>query len=289
MDPNNKAPRGIESILRIVKGMFAGVGADKEIAQVWLSLETDLQHALQNKELFIQYQPIMDVQTGNIFGIEALVRWQHARFGIISPGDLIPLAEATGLALRIGEWILEEACAQAVKWHGEKLGSSASLKLAVNLTVAQLRQNAFLKTLDGILDKTKMDPRRLMLELSQTATLETGDIATLKAISEKGINLSVDDFGSTNAKWNLLKSFNLIKIDNTFIQMINAKQDNSRMIVSAMFAMAKSLGIKTLAEGVETEEQYQFLKEKDCDLMQGFYFSKPLHTAEFTKLLKTHS
>lgn len=286
MEPNNNAPRGIESI---VKGMFAGAGADKEIARVWLNLQADLQHALQNKELFIQYQPIMDVHTGNIFGMEALVRWQHTRFGIISPGDLMPLAEATGLVLPIGEWILEEACAQAVKWHKEKLASSASLKLAVNLTVAQLRSGHFLKMLDRVLQNTKIDPKLLMLEVSQTASLETADIDTLKAISERGISLSIDDFGASNSKWSLLKSFDVIKIDNTFIQMINTQQDNSRMIVSAMFAMAKSLDLKTLAEGVETKEQYQFLKEKDCDLMQGFYFSKPLHTAEFTKLLRTHS
>lgn len=264
--------------------MFSPNSEKKDSALLWLALQADLKKVLQNKELFIQYQPIVNLQNDEIFGMEALVRWQHPRLGVISPIDLFPVAEATGLAVPIGAWVLQEACSQTSKWHQEKF-KNTPLKLFINISITQLRDEHFLNTLSRVLKNTHLDPEWLVLELPQTAGLEKEDIAIFNRISDMGIGLCIDDFGTANSKWSLLKSFEIIKIDNAVIQMINDHEDNSAMIVSAIFAMATSLGLKTLAEGVETEEQYQFLKDKKCDFMQGFYFGKPLHSAEFTKLL----
>lgn len=286
----NNEPKG--NVLRMIGSMLGGSlmsmfspnNEKKNSTLLWLALQADLKKVLQNKELFIQYQPIVDLKHDRIFGMEALVRWQHPRLGVISPIDLFSMAEATGLATPIGEWVLQEACSQASKWHQEKF-SSTVLKLFINISISQLRDPHFLEILGRTLKNTNLDPKFLVLELPQTAGLEQEDASIFNKISKLDVDLCIDDFGTANSKWNLLQSFSIIKIDNTMIQMINPRQEDSAMIVSAIFAMATNLGIKTLAEGVETEEQYQFLKDKKCDFMQGFYFSKPLRSAEFTKLL----
>jgi EAL domain-containing protein (putative c-di-GMP-specific phosphodiesterase class I) len=214
-----------------------------------------------------------------------LLRWRHPHFGVIAPIDLFSTAEATGLVSPIGEWVLQEACSQAVKWHQS---ASRALKIFINVSITQLRDTHFLEILYHVLNSTKIDPTLLVLEVPQTASLEQADVLMLETISKNGIGLSIDDFGTANSSWKLLKSFGIIKIDNSMIHMINKHQDDSAKIVWAIFVMAKELGIKTLAEGVETQEQYQFLKDKKCDFMQGFYFSKPLGAAEFTQLLTNH-
>lgn len=272
----------ISSILgTTLKNLFRSE-SDKDSARLWLTLEADLKKALQNGELYLHYQPIMDSQSGKIYGMEALLRWHHSQLGAIAPIDLFSAAEATGLASPIGEWVLEAACSQAVKWHQS---TSRALKLFINVSITQLRDANFLEILYRVLNDTKIDPTLLVLEVSQAASLEQADVLMLQNIAKAGVSLSLDDFGTANSNWKSLKSFGVIKIDNAMIQMINHSQDDSTKIVSAIFAMATSLGIKTLAEGVETEAQHQFLKDKKCDLMQGFYFSKPLSVAEFTQLL----
>lgn len=258
---------------------------EKESALLWLALQADLKNALKNEELSLNYQPIMDAQTDKIYGMEALLRWHHPHFGAIPPIDLFSAAEAIGLATPIGEWVLQEACSQAVRWHETM---AHKLKLFINISITQLRAPDFLGTLTRVINNSKIEPKLLVLELPQTANLEKEDVLMLDAVSKIGIGLSIDDFGTASSTWRSLKLFNIIKIDNAMIQMINHYQDDSTKIVSAIFAMAKNLGIKTLAEGVETEAQYQFLKDKKCDLMQGFYFSKPLSVAEFTQLLTNH-
>lgn len=275
---------GIMHMLRnTLRGVFTP-NSEKASALLWLALQADLKNALKNEQLSLHYQPIMDVQNDKMYGMEALLRWHHPDFGAIPPIDLFAAAEATGLASPIGEWVLQEACSQAVRWH--ELNSD--VKLFINLSITQLREANFLETFYRVLNDTKIDPKLLILELPQTASLEKEDLLMLDAISKNGIGLSIDDFGTASSTWHSLKSFGIIKIDNAMIQMINHYQDDSTKIVSAIFAMAKSLEIKTLAEGVETEAQYQFLKDKKCDFMQGFYFSKPLSVFEFTQLLTNH-
>lgn len=278
--PNTNKPSIRRMLSNTLRGVFTP-NSEKASALLWLALQADLKNALKNEQLSLNYQPIMDVQNGKIYGMEALLRWHHPDFGAIPPIDLFSAAEATGLASPIGEWVLQEACSQAVKWH--ELNSH--VKVFINLSITQLRAANFLETLYRVLNDTKIDPKLLILELPQTASLGKEDALILDAISKIGVGLSIDDFGTASSTWHSLKSFGIIKIDNAMIQMINHYQDDSTKIVSAIFAMAKSLGIKTLAEGVETEAQHQFLKDKKCDLMQGFYFSKPLEVAEFTKFL----
>lgn len=282
---NITKPGIISSVLgSALKNLFR-TESDKDSARLWLTLEADLKQALKNEEMKLDYQPIMDSQSGKIYGMEALLRWHHRDLGVVAPVDLFAVAEATGLTSPIGEWVLEEACSQAERWNQS---ASYPLKLFINLSITQLRDVGFLEIIYRVLNNTKIDPTLLVLEVPQTASLEQEDIVTLEKISKDGIVLSIDDFGTANSSWKLLKSFGIIKIDNTMTQMINHYQDDSTKIMSAIFAMAKSLGIKTLAEGVETQEQYQFLRDKKCDFMQGYYFSKPLGATEFGQLLTNH-
>lgn len=272
----------ISSILNsFLRGLFK-FGNEKSAALLELTLEADLKNALEKKEFKLDYQPIIDAQNSKIYGAEALLRWHHPRFGLIGPIDLFSVAEAIGLASSIGEWVLEEACAKAVNWHHSP---TAVLKLFINVSTSQLRAANFIEMLYGVLNSTKIEPTSLVLEVPQTASLEQQDTLMLEKISKTGVGLAIDDFGTSSSNWKLLKSFSIIKIDNAMIQMINHYQDDSAKVVSAIFAMAKSLGIKILAEGVETEEQYQFLKDKKCDFMQGFYFSKPLELPGLARLL----
>ncbi len=248
-----------------------------------LQLETDLHSALKNNELEVYYQPLIDLKTNQISGMEALLRWKHPQQGFISPVTFIPLAEETGLIVPIGEWILREACAQTKKWH--QLGFP-SLKVAVNLAEKQLRQANFIGTIDRILTMTDFNARYLELEITETAILDETITNLLKEFKKRGLSLSVDDFGTGYSGLSYLKRFAVdkLKIDQSFIRDIPANAD-SITIVSAIIAMAKEMSINVLAEGVETAEQVEFLRKKGCNYIQGYYFSKPVDVNAFTQLL----
>ncbi len=250
-----------------------------------LQLETDLHSALKNNEFEVYYQPLIDLKTNVISGMEALLRWKHPQQGFISPVNFIPLAEETGLIVPIGEWVLREACTQTRLWH--QMGFS-SLKVAVNLAEKQLRQPNFIGTIDRILTMTDFSPRYLELEITETAILDEMITNLLKEFKQRGLSLSVDDFGTGYSGLSYLKRFAIdkLKIDQSFIRDIPASAD-SITIVSAIIAMAKELGINVLAEGVETEEQLEFLRKKGCHFIQGYYFSKPVDVSAFTQLLLT--
>lgn len=248
-----------------------------------LQLETDLHSALKNNEFEVYYQPLIDLKINQISGMEALLRWKHPQQGFISPVNFIPLAEETGLIVPIGEWVLREACAQTRIWH--QMGFS-SLKVAVNLAEKQLRQDNFVGTIDRILTMTDFSPRFLELEITETAILDEAITNLLKEFKKRGLSLSVDDFGTGYSGLSYLKRFSIdkLKIDQSFIRDIPASSD-SITIVSAIIAMAKELGVNVLAEGVETEEQLEFLRKKGCNYIQGYYFSKPVDVNGFTQLL----
>lgn len=248
-----------------------------------IEMEHDLHQVLRNKELIVYYQPLINIKTGQLCGMEALLRWLHPIHGLISPAKFIPIAEETGLIIPIGEWVLEEACKQTVIWH--KMGF-ASLKISVNLSEKQLRQENILMIIENVLLKTGLDPHFLELEITETAILDESVIPLIKQFKELGLSLAVDDFGTGYSGLSYLKRFSIdkLKIDQSFIRDIPANND-SITIVSAIIAMAKELRVHTLAEGVETLEQLQFLKSKDCEFVQGYYFSKPLETNFFTQLL----
>ncbi len=248
-----------------------------------LELENDLYHALERKELLVYYQPLVDLNIGKICGMEALIRWKHPKRGMVSPVDFIPLAEETGLINPIGEWILKEACTQTVLWQQQGF----NLKVAVNLSAKQLWKGNLPTIIDRILEKTHISPQFLELELTETQILDENLVPLIREITNKGISLSIDDFGTGYSGLSYLKFFDVgkIKIDRSFIQDVTSN-NNSATIVSAILGMAKELGIKTLAEGVETKEQLEFLRERGCQFIQGFYFSKPLSAEDFTELLR---
>ena len=251
-----------------------------------LELETDLHAALKNHQLLVYYQPLIDLQTNKICGMEALLRWPHPVHGFISPMHFIPLAEETGLIVPIGEWVLEEACKQTLVW--QKMGFT-SLKVAVNLAEKQLREKTLLFRMDQILKKTGFDSHFLELEITETAILDESVTRLIKEFNKRGLSLAVDDFGTGYSGLSYLKRFSIdkLKIDQSFVRDIPTSND-SMTIVSAIIAMAKELKIRVLAEGVETEAQLQFLREKECDFVQGYYFSKPIDAKSFTQLLLDH-
>lgn len=248
-----------------------------------IQLESDLHTAIKEHQFQLYYQPLVDLKTGQVTGMEALIRWSHPKQGFISPMSFIPLAEETGLIIPIGEWVIQEACHQTSLWH--RMGYD-NLKVAVNLSAKQLRQENLVDVIKNILIKTKFDPAFLELEITETAILDEKLTHILKEFKNMGLSLAVDDFGTGYSGLSYLKRFHIdkLKIDQSFIKDIPDNND-SITIVSAIIAMAKELNVKALAEGVETNEQLQFLKGKGCDYVQGYYFSKPLEASFFTQLL----
>jgi diguanylate cyclase (GGDEF)-like protein len=248
-----------------------------------LELESDLHEAIKKNQLQLYYQPLVDLKSGQISGMEALMRWSHPTQGFISPAHFIPLAEETGLIIPLGEWALREACKQTRIWH--EMGFN-SLKVAVNLSTRQMREINLIETFTNVIKETSFDPNFLELEITETAILAETIIPLIKEFKNMGLSLAVDDFGTGYSGLSYLKRFSIdkLKIDQSFIRDIPSNND-SITIVSAIIAMAKELKVRTLAEGVETKEQLQFLISKGCDYVQGYYFSKPLDTSHFTNLL----
>ncbi|HIE3596375.1 TPA: putative bifunctional diguanylate cyclase/phosphodiesterase [Legionella anisa] len=251
-----------------------------------LNIENHLYHAIENNELILNYQPFIDLRTGTVCGAEALLRWKSPILGLLSPMEFIPLAEANGMILPIGEWVLSTACKQLKKWHN----SGFQLAMSVNLSAKQLIQHDVVERIGEILNKLKLSPKYLELELTESNAFQNEAIPIINKFTEMGIALAIGDFGTGYSEFGNLKLFkvNKIKIDKTFIQDIEVSID-SRNIVINTIALAHRMNIDCLAEGVETLEQIKFLKENGCYIMQGFYFSQPLDTKDFTEFLKTHS
>jgi diguanylate cyclase (GGDEF)-like protein/PAS domain S-box-containing protein len=250
-----------------------------------IDLESKLRHALDNRELILHFQPQVEVSTGKIIGLETLVRWTHPELGIVAPSKFIPVAEDTGLIIPIGEWILEEAC----KFNRGLENGGNRLNIAVNLSARQFHKQELSDTIELILRRSGFDPKHLELEITESIIMQDVDatIITLNKLKDLGIRLSVDDFGTGYSSLNYLKRFPIdaLKIDRSFVTDITTSRDGSS-VVSAIIALAHSLNLEVIAEGVETEEQLEFLREKGCDLVQGFYFSKPLPYKEIKRLLK---
>ncbi|KTD71280.1 putative bifunctional diguanylate cyclase/phosphodiesterase [Legionella tucsonensis] len=251
-----------------------------------LNIENQLYRAIENNELILNYQPFIDLRTGTICGAEALLRWKNPILGLLSPMEFIPLAEANGMILPIGEWVLSTACKQLKKWHNRGF----ELVMSVNLSAKQLIQHDLVERIEKILNELKLSPKYLELELTESNAFHNEAIPIINKFTEMGISLAIDDFGTGYSEFGNLKLFkvNKIKIDKTFIQDVEVNID-SRNIVINTIALAHRMNIDCLAEGVETLEQIKFLKENGCYIMQGFYFSKPLDTKDFTEFLKTHS
>jgi EAL domain-containing protein (putative c-di-GMP-specific phosphodiesterase class I) len=243
-------------------------------------LEADLRRALRNNEFCLHYQPQVDLTSGKVFGVEALVRWQHPEKGLIPPGRFIPLAEETGLIRPLGEWVLKTACIQNVTWQQ---AGYPHLKMAVNLSGQQFGQPGFIDMIDQVLQETGLEPDYLELELTESTLLHGAHevIANMLDIRVRGIHLSIDDFGTGYSSLSYLKHFPIdrLKIDRSFVRDININKDDAA-IVEAIIAMGHSLGRRVLAEGVETEAELDFLRSRGCDEVQGFFYAKPLPPGE---------
>jgi diguanylate cyclase (GGDEF)-like protein/PAS domain S-box-containing protein len=250
-----------------------------------MAIESRLRNALEAKELTIYYQPQIDAQSQRINGAEALLRWHHAELGWVSPAEFIPVAEECGLILSIGDWVLEQAIIQARRWHQE----GHRISIAVNLSLAQFRANTLVETVSYFLEKYQLPSRFLELELTESIAMHNVEAAVeiTRQLSGLGVEISIDDFGTGYSSLSYLQRFSLnkLKIDQSFTRgmMINKESEN---IVDAIISLAKSLKMKTIAEGVETEGQLTMYKQKACDEIQGYYFSKPVPAEEFGELLK---
>jgi EAL domain-containing protein (putative c-di-GMP-specific phosphodiesterase class I) len=250
-----------------------------------MMLENSLRQALSNNELVVYYQPLIDGFTGRTTGFEALVRWQHPERGLVPPLDFIPLAEETGLIVPIGEWVLRTACAQNKAWQDK---GYPPVVVSVNLSGRQFRQPNFTGRVSHVLAATGLAPEYLELEITESIALHDVDytIAILSELGAMGIKIAIDDFGTGYSSLSYLKRFPIttLKIDRIFIQ--DATQDaQDAAIISAIIVLAHNLRLKVVAEGVETGEQRLFLREMNCNTMQGYLFSRPLPAAQVENML----
>jgi diguanylate cyclase (GGDEF)-like protein len=248
-----------------------------EVADSQRMLESELRDAIARCEFELHYQPVVDARTRLVCGAEALVRWRHPTKGLIAPDRFIPLAEATGLILPLGEWILHQACADAASWP-------AHLKLAINISAVQVSKGSLLDVVLRTLVVTGLSAERLELEITETALLDnvTAHLATIRQLKNLGISVVLDDFGTGYSTASYLTNFpfDKIKIDKSFAQGAPHRRDCAA-VVSSVLALARGLGIATTAEGVETEEQYEYLRTAGVDLVQGYLFGRPVPIAEF--------
>jgi diguanylate cyclase (GGDEF)-like protein/PAS domain S-box-containing protein len=251
-----------------------------------LTLENDLREGLNRNEIIVFYQPYINLNTSEIIGVEALARWQHPVLGLLQPIEFIDLAEETGLIVQLGEQVLRIACAQNKKWQ---MAGYKPIRVSVNISSKQLRLTKFDEVLKEILEETGLDARYLELELTENAIMENTEavMAIVKKIKNMGISLSMDDFGTGYSSLNYLRQFpfDKLKIDKSFILNAEANPDNATL-VKTIIAMAKSLKLNIIAEGMETEEQREFLKKNECMEAQGFLFSKPINSEYMNTLLK---
>lgn len=251
-----------------------------------LVLNSQLHYALKRSEFVLYYQPIVNVQTGNITGIEALIRWQHPEQGLLTPGAFIPLAEENGLILPIGEWALKTACAQNYAWQAAGL---TAVRVAVNLSAQQFQQRDLVNRIAAVLKETGLAPDYLELEITETAVMQDVEFtrSILQALKRMGVHLSVDDFGTGYSSLGYLKQFPLhtLKIDRTFVGELEPSSADAA-IISAVIALGQGLTLNVVAEGVETQEQLNILKLLHCQEFQGYLFSKPLSVEDITQLLK---
>jgi EAL domain-containing protein (putative c-di-GMP-specific phosphodiesterase class I) len=251
------------------------------------SIEESLRRALERQELTLHYQPKIKLRTGAIAGAEALIRWAHPTRGPVPPGQFISVAEDCGLILPIGSWALREACRQARVWADSGL---PAVTMAVNVSAMEFRNEHFLENLFSVLDETGLDPKSLELELTESVLMKRAESATsiLRTVRERGVQVAIDDFGTGYSSLSYLRKFpvDALKIDQSFIRQISTAGDDTA-IVTAVIAMARSLKLRVVAEGVETLEELAFLRAHHCDEAQGYYFSRPLPAQEFAKLLET--
>ena len=250
-----------------------------------LLLENSLRQAVEKQQLILYYQPKIDLSSGQMTGVEALLRWPHPDLGMVSPVDFIPLAEETGLIVPIGEWVLRTACDQAKTWQRSGL---PPLRVAVNISGRQFRQTDFVDMVEGVLAQAGLDPRGLELEITESVAMENVEetILTLTALKARGVHLAIDDFGTGYSSLSYLKRFPItsLKIDRSFINEVGT-DPNDAAIASSVIALAQAMSLEVVAEGIETEEQLRFLVARGCTEGQGYLFSRPVPPVELELFL----
>lgn len=259
------------------------------IAAERLLLETNLRHALERDEFLLYYQPIVLCGSGDVVGAEALLRWQQPELGWVSPAKFIPVAEDTGLIGPLGEWVFKTACLQVKAWLD---AGYATPRVAINLSTRQFRQGNLIEVIAQTISEAGIEARHVEVEITESLLMERADeaVSKLQALSNMGIRISIDDFGTGYSSLSYLKRFPIdkLKIDQSFVRDVASDPDDAAIVV-AIIAMAHSLDVKVVAEGVETVEQYDFLRQHGCDECQGYYFSKPLPARDVAKQLPKHA
>jgi EAL domain-containing protein (putative c-di-GMP-specific phosphodiesterase class I) len=250
-----------------------------------LAMESQLRRAVERNEFILYYQPKIHTSTGEIVGLEALIRWQHPELGLVAPNQFIPLAEETGLIVPIGDWVLREACLQNRSWQKEGL---PTVHVAVNIASLHFRQGGLMQSVEAALKEAGLDPACLELEVTESMLMQSVDatLKTLHQLKDTGVRLAIDDFGTGYSSLAYLKRFPLdtLKIDRSFIKDLPRDAEDAA-IAKAIIAMAHSLRLAVVAEGVESAEQLAFLQQHGCELVQGFLFSRPVATTEIPALL----
>jgi diguanylate cyclase (GGDEF)-like protein len=249
-------------------------------------LENELHEAVLKNEFVIHYQPQFDIATQQISSVEALIRWNHPKRGLLFPIDFIPAAEETGLIVPIGEWSLKTACEQNKKWQD---AGYLPMRVAVNISLKQIKQIDFVQKIKGILDSSGLTPHWLELEITENVLLNAIELAlsSLPELYAMGIHITLDDFGTGTSSINYLRKIPLdrLKIDQSFISNINLNTSDE-VIIQSIISLAKNLNLRIVAEGVETQKQLEFLQSNHCEEVQGFYFSKPVSTSELEAILQ---
>jgi EAL domain-containing protein (putative c-di-GMP-specific phosphodiesterase class I) len=253
-----------------------------------ISLEHNLRHALERNEFLVDYQPKVNLQSGLIVGAEALLKWNHPQLGLVSPAQFIPLAEETGSIMALGEWVLRKASEHCKAWQ---MTNYPPLRVAVNLSAHQFKQHKLPDRIASILKDTQLSPELLEIEITETVLMQSTpeNMRRLADLKSLGIHISIDDFGTGFSSLSYLKQLPIdsLKIDQSFVRDIPADANDSA-ITRAIIALAHTLQLNVIAEGVETAEQLQFLLSENCDEIQGFYFSRPLPPEKFEELVRTN-
>jgi EAL domain-containing protein (putative c-di-GMP-specific phosphodiesterase class I) len=241
-----------------------------------LALENMLRKALSHRDFVLFYQPVVDISSKNVVGVEALIRWKHPELGLLSPAHFISAAETSGLIIPIGDWVLRTACRQTKIWQ-KKIDSE--LTVAVNLSARQFQQPNLTEEIAEALEETGLEPKYLELEITESNAMQNADntIYTLRELKALGVRISMDDFGTGYSSLNYLKRFPIdtLKLDQSFVREITSNPTDAA-IATAVIAMAHTLNLKVIGEGVEKEDQLEFLRARGCDYIQGYLFSPPL-------------
>ncbi|MGE5450315.1 MAG: putative bifunctional diguanylate cyclase/phosphodiesterase [Acidobacteriota bacterium] len=264
---------------------FCSKGLQEKVTQI-LSMERELRHAVERQQLLLHYQPQVDIQSGQIIGLEALIRWQHPQWGMVSPGQFIPIAEESGLIREIGKWVMVQATWQNAQWHAQGL---QIVPVAVNLSLAQFKDEGLRDNVLQALRESGLPAHMLELELTESVAMADSErtIATIASLKRLGVTLSIDDFGTGYSSLSYLKRYAVdkLKVDQSFVRGLNF-DPHDEAIVCTVINLAKSMGLKTIAEGVETAEQLDFLRANGCDEFQGYFFSRPVAPDQLALMLR---